>query len=84
MMAIVEASTWGYGTGSYSTAFWNRLENICVPEMVLQGYNHPSIISWGLFNEPASDFSSHFRTAAAQVHAIDSLRPTYVYVDNRN
>jgi hypothetical protein len=44
------------------------------------GYNHPSIISWGLFNEPAGTFDApnQIPHEAATAHAMDSTRYTYI------
>jgi beta-galactosidase len=72
---LVEVPTWG-GT-SYSTAYWNRLYQ-SAKEMVLQGYNHPSIISWGSFNEPLADLSAQIRAERDTIRTIDTARKVYV------
>jgi beta-galactosidase len=72
---IVEPPTWG-GT-SYSSAFWNRL-NQAVKDMVMQGYNHPSIIAWGAFNEPLADLSANIRAIRDSIRTLDTARKVYV------
>jgi hypothetical protein len=83
VMLMVEVPTWGYSRYSYPDSFWVRLNN-CMKEMVEVGYNHPSIIAWGLFNEPASSFSAadQIPLESATAHAMDSTRFTYI-ADNR-
>jgi hypothetical protein len=83
MMLMVEVPTWGYARFSYPDSFWVRLNN-CMKEMVEVGYNHPSIIAWGLFNEPAASFNApnQIPREAATAHAMDSTRYTYI-ADNR-
>jgi beta-galactosidase len=75
LLLLVEVPSWGYGKGGYSPAFWTRLEN-CAREMVLRGYNHPSIFLWGLFNEPYADYSAGLARVQAVVKALDSARAT--------
>ncbi|MBN2036741.1 MAG: beta galactosidase jelly roll domain-containing protein, partial [Chitinispirillaceae bacterium] len=77
MTLLVEIPTWGYSTASYSGACWTRF-NSSVTEMITQGYNHPSIIAWGLFNEAGGDYSSQVRQLNATAHALDTTRPTYL------
>jgi beta-galactosidase len=72
---LVEVPTWG-GT-SYSTAYWNRLYQ-SAKEMVLVGYNHPSIIAWGSFNEPLADLSAQIRAERDTIRTIDTARKVYV------
>jgi beta-galactosidase len=72
---IVEAPTWA--GSSWPQPFWNRLYQ-CGKEMVLQGYNHPCIISWGAFNEPRADFSTQLRQLRDTIRTIDTLRKVYV------
>lgn len=72
---LVEAPTWG--GSSWSDAFYNRLYQ-CGKEMVLQGYNHPCIISWAAFNEPRGDFSTQIRKFRDTIRTIDTLRKVYV------
>jgi len=75
ILLMVEIPTWGYGQSSYSSAFWTRLEN-CAREMVSQGYNHPSIFLWGLFNEPFANFSTNLTTINTTIHSLDNARAT--------
>ena len=43
MLVLVEVPTWGVSGGfSGLTLFWSRMYS-CDSEMVLDGYNHPSI-----------------------------------------
>jgi hypothetical protein len=83
MMLMVEVPTWGYSRYTYPDSFWVRLNN-CTKEMIETGYNHPSIISWGLFNEPADNFSApgQIPRMSATAHAMDPTRFTYI-ADNR-
>jgi hypothetical protein len=85
MLSMVEVPTWGYGTArsSYPDSFWVRLNN-CMKEMIEVGYNHPSIIAWGLFNEPAASFNAanQIPLMSATAHTMDSTRYTYI-ADNR-
>jgi len=69
--------TWGIFTKSYSNDFWDRLA-LCSQVMAEQGFNHPSILAWGLFNEPGANFAAHQQTNNAIVHRIDPTRPTYI------
>jgi hypothetical protein len=81
IMLQVEVPTWGYGQSSYSAAFWTRLNN-CASEMVSQGFNHPSIVLWGVFNEADQDFSANIRTMNNTVHSFDpSLLTTLAVSD---
>jgi beta-galactosidase len=77
MLLEVEVPTWGYGQSSYSAQFWTRLDN-CAQEMVVQGFNHPSIFLWGMFNEPFANFSAAglLPAIAATIHGLDNSRPT--------
>ncbi|MBN2189114.1 MAG: beta galactosidase jelly roll domain-containing protein [Chitinispirillaceae bacterium] len=83
MMLMVEVPTWGYARYSYPDTFWIRLNN-CMKEMIEVGYNHPSIIAWGLFNEPAASFNTanQIPLMSATAHAMDSTRYNYI-ADNR-
>ncbi|MBN1760888.1 MAG: hypothetical protein JW863_21355 [Chitinispirillaceae bacterium] len=77
MLLQVEVPSWGYGASSYSDLYWKRLDSNAV-EMVLQGYNHPSIFLWGIFNEPFADFSApgQLPTINATIHRLDETRAT--------
>ena len=49
-------------------------------ELILQNYNHPCILFWGLFNEINSGWLDRPSRMAAELHALarqlDSSRPT--------
>ena len=51
-------------------------------ELVLQNYNHPSIVCWGLSNEitstggPSSEITANHRTLNDLCHHLDPTRPT--------
>ncbi len=79
MMAMVEIPTWGTTSPSYPDSFWIRQKNV-VKEMIEVGYNHPSIIIWGLFNEPMNDFSEPHQIPLLNetAHALDPTRLTYM------
>jgi len=72
-----ELPTWGGQTTSYPAAFWDRLSQ-AAQEMVTVGYNHPSIILWGIFNEPplSPSFVNKFKTLHGVIKALDSSRFT--------
>jgi hypothetical protein len=48
-------------------------------EMVDDGYNHPSIILWGIFNEPKDNFQTQFTKLNAALQQLDSTRHTSIY-----
>ena len=77
LLVFDECTTWGWDVSSYSSAFWTRL-NQAVSSTVTHNRNHPSIISYVIFNEPWADFSSQFTTLNNLAHAADSTRPTSV------
>jgi hypothetical protein len=80
MLLMVEIPTWGNGTTSYSDIFWNRCDT-AMHRMIEAGYNHPSIVSWGLFNEPAADFTDSVKKLGhlnILAHMLDSTRITYI------
>ncbi len=72
-----ELPSWGNFIQSYPDVFWDRM-NIIAKEMVDVGYNHPSIIQWGMFNEPVADFSSQFTRLNNTLKALDSTRFTAI------
>jgi hypothetical protein len=84
LLCFVEIPTWGNGKPDnyYGTGFWDR-ENACVKEMIDVGYNHPSIIGWGLFNEPGGDFITRIDTLNTIAHRLDSTRFTYMANNNK-
>jgi hypothetical protein len=47
-------------------------------EMVDVGYNHPSIILWGLFNEPYAEYTTQITQLNATIKAKDSTRFTSI------
>ena len=53
--------------------------HIAAQEMVEQGYNHPSIIAWGIFNEPKESFQPQFGKLNAALKHLDSTRNTAIY-----
>ncbi|MBN1307901.1 MAG: beta galactosidase jelly roll domain-containing protein [Chitinispirillaceae bacterium] len=72
-----ELPSWGGQTTSYPAAFWQRMIT-AAGEMVRVGYNHPSIIMWGIFNEAPlnNEFITNFRALHNAVKALDSTRFT--------
>ena len=85
MMSMVEVPTWGTTSVAYPDSFWLRLNN-CVKEMIEVGYNHPSIIAWGLFNEPYSSYSAanQIPLMNTTAHTMDSTRMTYMANNAKN
>jgi beta-galactosidase len=79
MICLPELPSWGCcGTAAYPADFWDRM-NVVAQEMVGDGYNHPSIIAWGIFNEPRDNFLSQFNRLNATLKSLDSTRNTAVY-----
>ncbi|MBN2035476.1 MAG: beta galactosidase jelly roll domain-containing protein, partial [Chitinispirillaceae bacterium] len=79
MICMPEIPSWGCcGNAPYPSDFWDRM-NIVAREMVAEGYNHPSIALWGVFNEPKDNFQTQFNRINATLHGLDSTRPTAVY-----
>ena len=74
MMVLVEVPNWGVSGGFAGlTTFWNRIYS-CDSEMVFDGYNHPCIWGWSLFNEPSeTTLGTDFANESNIVHAIDPL-----------
>ncbi|HAJ80065.1 MAG TPA: hypothetical protein DCO75_09870, partial [Fibrobacteres bacterium] len=74
MLLYVEVPTWGVDGGfDTNTAFWKRIYS-CDSEMVLDGYNHPSIYVWGLFNEPSeTTLDDNFTIENNIIHALDPV-----------
>jgi beta-galactosidase len=85
MLAMVEVPTWGccLNGWTYPDSLFLRLDS-CMREMIEVGYNHPSIISWGLFNEPpaAYDAPQQIPSENAVAHTMDSTRYTYIADNN--
>jgi len=79
MLVNVEIPAWGCcGTHAYSAAFWTKL-GTAAQEMVATGFNHPSIIAWGFFNEPDQWYSSNFTTLNTLIKSLDATRYTAIY-----
>jgi hypothetical protein len=73
MLVYVEVPTWGVNTGfAGNTAFWNNIYS-CDSEMVLDGYNHPSIYVWGLFNEQNENLNTYFTNEMTIIHGLDPV-----------
>lgn len=77
MLVMVEVPSWGAKTDSYVDEFWTRLGN-CMKEMIDVGYNHPSIITWGIFNEPKNEFLTQLKVINDIAHGADSTRVTSI------
>ena len=81
MLVLVEVPTWGccLNGWTYPDSLFMRLDS-CMKEMIQVGYNHPSIIAWGLFNEPPVAYNStqQIPSENAVAHAMDSTRYTYI------
>jgi len=55
---------------------WKQLSINNVEDMIMEGYNHPSIVLWGVrINESQNDYEFYQRTNA-KAHEMDSTRPT--------
>jgi hypothetical protein len=76
MMVLVEAPTWGCCSAFANLPlFWTRL-NSCDTEMVLDGYNHPCIWGWSLFNEPGeTDLGPMFANEDTIIHDLEAPAP---------
>jgi hypothetical protein len=87
MLSMVEVPTWGccLNGWTYPDSLFLRLDS-CMREMIEVGYNHPSIISWGLFNEPPTAYNlpNQIPSENAVAHAMDSTRYTYIADNNCN
>ncbi len=81
MLAMVEVPTWGccLNSWTYPDSLFLRLDS-CMREMIEVGYNHPSIIAWGLFNEPPAAYNAvqQIPSEGLIAHAMDSTRYTYL------
>jgi beta-galactosidase len=75
MLQFVEIPTWGVGKTSYPDSFWTR-QSGCMDEMIEVGYNHPSIMAWGLFNEPWGEFTSRIAQRTGSSPGLDKI---YLY-----
>ncbi len=85
LLSMVEVPTWGNFAEAYPDSFWIRMNNV-VKEMIEVGYNHPSIISWGLFNEPKNNFSAPNQVPLLNktAHEMDSTRLTFMALNRRS
>jgi beta-galactosidase len=83
MLCMAEVPTWGTTTAAYPDSFWVRL-NQCMREMIEVAYNHPSIIAWGLFNEPHAAYNqaNQIPLVSNTAHTMDSTRMTYLADNN--
>jgi hypothetical protein len=77
ILLMAEVPTWGFGKSTYSNLYWSKLDT-CAREMVSQGFNHPSIFLWGLFNEPGGTFSDKLLSLNTTIHSLDSTRSTII------
>jgi hypothetical protein len=82
MLAMVEVPTWGcclINGWSYPDSLFYRLDT-CIKEMIQVGYNHPSIIAWGLFNEPPTAYNlpQQIPSEDSIAHQMDQTRYTYI------
>ena len=81
MLVMVEVPTWGccLNGWTYPDSLFLRLDS-CMREMIEVGYNHPSIIAWGVFNEPPAAYNAVQQIPSEGViaHTMDSTRYTYL------
>ena len=81
MLVMVEVPTWGccLNGWTYPDTLFLRLDS-CMKELIEVGYNHPSIVAWGLFNEPPSSYNAanQIPSLNAIAHEMDSTRYTYL------
>ncbi|MBN2038129.1 MAG: beta galactosidase jelly roll domain-containing protein [Chitinispirillaceae bacterium] len=77
MICEPELPSWGGQTTDYPSVFWTRM-TAAAKEMVAVGYNHPSIIMWGVFNEAplTTQFETRFKALHATIKALDTTRFT--------
>jgi len=82
MLVLVEVPTWGCCVPSgysYPDSLFLRLDT-CMRELIEVGYNHPSIIGWGVYNEPPAAYNApqQIPSEDSLAHHMDSTRMTYV------
>ncbi|MGA3052370.1 MAG: glycoside hydrolase family 2 TIM barrel-domain containing protein [Chitinispirillaceae bacterium] len=86
MLVMVEVPTWGCCLANgwtYPDSLFLHLDS-CMRELIEVGYNHPSIIAWGLFNEPPAPYDAPQQIPSEGViaHTLDSTRFTYLADNN--
>jgi beta-galactosidase len=82
MLCEPEVPFWGGSMTYYPPAFWTNLDSAAA-EMVRGGRNHPSIIQWGIANEPNSGFDAQFTQECAVIKSFDSTRFTAI-INNKS
>jgi hypothetical protein len=71
MLVYDEVPTWGVDGGfATRTNYWPRLYS-CDTAMVLDGFNHPCIYAWGLFNEQNENLNTFFDNQRTIIHNLD-------------
>jgi hypothetical protein len=86
MLVMVEVPTWGCCLANgwtYPDSLFLRLDS-CMRELIEVGYNHPSIIAWGLYNEPPAPYDApqQIPSEGLIAHTLDSTRYTYLADNN--
>ena len=72
LMVFEEIPGWQY----IGDEEWKKLSVKNVEDMIMEGYNHPSIVLWGVrINESQNDFEFYERTNK-KAHEMDNTRPT--------
>lgn len=72
LMVFEEIPGWQY----IGDEEWKKLSVKNVEDMIMEGYNHPSIVLWGVrINESQNDFEFYERTNK-KAHEMDKTRPT--------
>jgi hypothetical protein len=76
MLVLCEVPSWAIGWVVYNRPlFWSRMYGVD-SAMVLDGYNHPSIWGWCLFNEPSdAQLDSMMAKQNAIIHNLESVAP---------
>ncbi len=85
MLVMVEVPTWGccLSGWTYPNNLFLHLDS-CMRELIEVGYNHPSILAWGVFNEPPAAYNAPQQIPSEDTiaHALDSTRFTYIADNN--
>jgi len=73
MLVLCEVPTWGCG-GAFkgNTVFWNHMYAVDT-EMVLDGFNHPCIYGWSMFNETTESLQAEFDNENRIIHDLDPV-----------